>query len=264
MANGEEKGRNRPLVRDYTFLALGALALCGMVLYFDGPGIWGLLPVLLGMIGVLVRWGAAPALYLVTLLVVLILPDRLLWLLGAPSGHRGEVELTDVVLAAASLIYVAAQMRLQSLVRHGVPPDLRRKRRLLSPRLVGRWFLPGQPTHRSGAAGGGELLLLLIAAPGFALVAWLLWMRLALEPSPEPGSLPPVLWQIVVIVWAMVIGLAGMHAFLGYLGRARASPEESTVFLQDQLWGATRGEQRRINRWLVWARLRRQRKEEKP
>jgi hypothetical protein len=32
----------------------------------------------------------------------------------------------------------------------------------------------------------------------------------------------------------------------------------------NQLWTATRGEQRNINRWATWARLRRQRKEEKP
>jgi hypothetical protein len=32
------------------------------------------------------------------------------------------------------------------------------------------------------------------------------------------------------------------------------------LFLQDELWKETRGEQRRINRWRAWARLR-QRKE---
>jgi hypothetical protein len=30
------------------------------------------------------------------------------------------------------------------------------------------------------------------------------------------------------------------------------------VYLQDQLWSATRGEQRRIQRWLAWARLKRE------
>ena len=56
---------------------------------------------------------------------------------------------------------------------------------------------------------------------------------------------------------------AGGAAVLAWLGRMLASRQQSLMFLQDQLWAQTRGEQRRINRWAVWARLRRQRKEEK-
>jgi hypothetical protein len=36
--------------------------------------------------------------------------------------------------------------------------------------------------------------------------------------------------------------------------------EEATLFLQDVLWKETRGEQRRLNRWSAWARLRHNRK----
>jgi hypothetical protein len=55
--------------------------------------------------------------------------------------------------------------------------------------------------------------------------------------------------------------LAATAALLGYLRWARATPEESLLYLQDQAWAATRSEQRRLNRWLIWARLRRRQKE---
>ena len=255
---GPARGGTRPLVRDYSFLAVGALAVCALVLFSEVPGVWGLLPALLGLAGVVLRWGMAPGLYLMTLVAILLINRS-----RYPVWYRSS-PVTDLVLATASLVYVAAQMRLQTLVRHGVPPDARRRRRPPGSRVVGRWFVPVKAEPRSGArAGTGELLLLLAGAPVFTLVAYLLWLRLAFEPPPDMTGLPPALWQVVVVLWGMAIGLALAYTFLSYLGRARASPEESALFLQDQLWAATRGEQRRMNRWLVWARLRRQRKEER-
>jgi hypothetical protein len=46
------------------------------------------------------------------------------------------------------------------------------------------------------------------------------------------------------------------------LGRRRAPTEENLLYLQDQLWQQTRHEQATLNRWLVWARLRWQRRKE--
>jgi hypothetical protein len=82
------------------------------------------------------------------------------------------------------------------------------------------------------------------------------------EPPPAWLDLDPTLWRLLLLVWGMGLGLAGLHAFLSYVGRIQASREESLLYLQDQLWSQTRGEERRINRWAVWGRLRRQRKEE--
>jgi len=38
-------------------------------------------------------------------------------------------------------------------------------------------------------------------------------------------------------------------------------PEEAALFLQDTLWRETSREQRRINRWIAWARRRQRGKE---
>jgi hypothetical protein len=259
-----DAGAGNSVLRDYQFLAAGALAVCGMVLYFDRPGVWwALVPVLIGLVGVLLGWSAAPGLYLVTLAGALVYHARMYPVVVFPEQRPSP--LPTVLLAAASLTYVAAQMRVLTLMRHGVPPDPRRHLRPPGQRVRGRWFLPAPPAGRSAArVGAGEMAGLLAGAVVFAVVAFLLLTRLTVEDSPQPNLLPAEWWQIALVLWAAGVGVAAAYAFLSYLGRANASPEESALYLQDQLWTATRGEQRRINRWLTWARLGRQQKEETP
>jgi len=59
------------------------------------------------------------------------------------------------------------------------------------------------------------------------------------------------------------VALAAGSAVLAYARQASATPEEALLYLQDQVWRDTRCEQSRINRWLVWARLRWQRRKER-
>ena len=69
-------------------------------------------------------------------------------------------------------------------------------------------------------------------------------------------------WHLLVLIWLGSLVLMGASAVLAYVERAQAGPEESLLYLQDQLWTQTRGEQRRIHRWMVWLRLRRQKQQE--
>src|SRR5262249_29554462 len=52
---------NDPDARGYTFAALGALAMIFLILFQQGSDIGGLLVVVIGVAGVLLRWVAAPA-----------------------------------------------------------------------------------------------------------------------------------------------------------------------------------------------------------
>ena len=70
------------------------------------------------------------------------------------------------------------------------------------------------------------------------------------------------LWQGVLVLWLAVLGLLLASAVLGYLRRLRAPLAENLLYLQDQLWRETRGEQSLLNRWLTWARLRAQKRKE--
>jgi hypothetical protein len=74
---------------------------------------------------------------------------------------------------------------------------------------------------------------------------------------------PAPLWRTLVLFWTIGLVLLVGAGLIDYLGRRALSPDESAVFLQDQLWQETRGEQRRLGRWLAWARLRQRRKEQR-
>ena len=66
---------------------------------------------------------------------------------------------------------------------------------------------------------------------------------------------------ILAIIVALVLGVVVASAFLGYWRSAAQTREQAALVLQDAVWAETRGEQRRLNRWLAWARLRRREKE---
>jgi hypothetical protein len=256
----------RPVVRDYLIVCLAALLFLTLILQYEGYGWWSLLPLLVGVVGVVARWGAAPPLVLLVLMMMLLLRGMLTSVL-LPLGDEPLAGL-DLILAILTLVYLSSATRLLALLRHTVPPDVRRARRPPGSRVRGRWLLPREATSRSSPAiPSGEIVTLLVSVPPFALLAALLWIRLGVEPPPrwlelDPTLWPPTLWRLLLLVWGMGIALAGLHAFLAYLGRTQASAEQSLLYLQDQLWTQTRGEERRINRWVVWGRLRRQRKEE--
>jgi hypothetical protein len=90
-----------------------------------------------------------------------------------------------------------------------------------------------------------------------ALVFWFLSGFL-----PAGLELSPVAWRNVSYFWAFVMVVSLCVAVFRYLGRSGARPEENLLYLQDQLWRQTRHEQSTLNRWLVWARLRWQRRKE--
>jgi len=89
------------------------------------------------------------------------------------------------------------------------------------------------------------------ACAALALLGWLLLQSMA-----PHLDLPQRLWQAIVLVWRAVSALALGSAATGYLRRAGAGPEESVLYLQDQLWRDLRREQGEVERWTAWRRLR--------
>src|SRR5581483_9909399 len=94
----------------------------------------------------------------------------------------------------------------------------------------------------------------LLALPIWTGLAQVLWLVLP-QTAGNPGLIVPV-WR--VILWLWIFGGIALLATSGfaYWHRSTMSVEEATLFLQDTLWRETRGEQRRINRWFAWARVR--------
>jgi hypothetical protein len=230
-------------VRNCTTLCLGALLVLVVVLVQDGLRWWSALPALIGTIALLAHWGAGPPLVLVSLAGLLLSHERIRMSYTYWSRPRTPTVM-ELILCAAVFTYVAGHYRLLSLTRHVFPPDPRRRGRSagLSRRRAARLVT------------SGELTMVLLASLFWTGMAVLTWLRLA-EDRPRLGLRPEV-WRALLVVWALALAFAVVSVVIGYLRQARAAPEESLLYLQDQVWRETRREQGLVNRWLSWARLR--------
>jgi hypothetical protein len=161
-------------------------------------------------------------------------------------------------------MYLLGFYRLQGLVHNVFPVDPRRKRWLRAAQARG--------VPEADQASPGEKRPLACVRPAevpwlvglglfWTLVACLFWFVVARVPVLEGFSAPT--WRALVVFWLAALGLMLSSAVLAYLRLAKADPEAAQIYLQDQLWLQSRHEQSRLNRWLVWARLRAQRRKEK-
>ena len=115
------KRQDETVLRNYEFFCLASLLVLLLVLVQRDLGFLSLLPFLIGLGGIAGRWRCANVLLLGSLVVLLtgmFAPWRsyLLW---------EEDALTDALLAAAVLGYVAGQLRLQALAGRVFPADPR-------------------------------------------------------------------------------------------------------------------------------------------
>lgn len=256
--------------RDYALVALGGLFLVFLMLLQEDFGWWAVIPPLAGTLGVLTAWGVGPAVVLFFVLVLFAarnLPPLIgvpNFVLGLPSWYRPPgSSLADAALAAGLLAYVAGHARLLTLRHWAVPPDPRRAKPPRDARLRGRWFLPAKETRRSARhVRTGELLGLLGSIPIFLVFAGLIWINVEGSTERDRLGFPPPVRQALTLVWLGGFVLAVGWAAGAYLGRAKGGRAAALTYLQDQLWDATRGEQRQITRTVVRGRLRRQKQEE--
>jgi len=243
----------------YTVLTLLALAAVLVALIERGVILYvALAPVLIGLVGVVTRMASGPVAVVLTLGVCLY---------GFPDyGLVGPLRLADVMLCAAVLGYVAAQYRLQSLTGHVFPPDPRRREaRPPWHRGFFRWLLR-PPVVRQRRAGRlvteKEIGALVLSLPAWAVLAQLCWRALPSEPGYHLGLTSPA-WQAMLLTWVVGLGLFVTASLVAYWGRRNMTADEAALFLQDTLWRETRREQRVVNRWLAWARLRQGRRKGK-
>jgi hypothetical protein len=229
-------------VRNYELFAVAALAILALALVQRGYGGLCMLPVTAGLFGIWLRWGLAPVILLLSLVFQLF--DR--WSGG--WSRYPDWDLSDLLQCAAVLGYVSAQSRLVGLTKSLIPADPRVRQRLID-----------KPAQRPVPAE--ELTRLLIMIVACALLASWFWASLPTDWNDL--GLPASLWQMLLLLWLLGVGLYVASGLFSYLGRERMTPEEAMLLLQDQLWADHRGEQRRSARWLAWARLRYQRRLDK-
>jgi hypothetical protein len=246
-----------PVVPTYTVLCLVALAVIFLVLLQHGFGSWSLSVPLIGGLGLILRWRAAAQLLLLALAAFLLVEGGEVrsWIrIGVLNPVRFPI--ADFVLCAAVLVYVVAQYRLQSLQHCVFPPDPRRRERTaekasgllrLAPKMV-------QQRRSVQLASPWEIGRLLLALPVWAGLAQLCWW--ALPAHVEFFDLPRWIVQALLLTWILGLVLFVSVGLLSYVSLRGARPVEAKLFLQDTLWQETRREQRRLNRWMAWSRLR--------
>jgi hypothetical protein len=161
------------------------------------------------------------------------------------------------------LTYLAGQFRLQGMLDHIVPIDPRRREG--PPRWhVGLLSIRYQPDvvrekRAPSLVTREEIGMLILGSALWAGLAQVCWNLLPLEKANPDLPLP--VWRAIILAWIIGAGLYIVFGLLNYLSQRALTAHEAALFLQDVLWKETRGEQRRLNRWTAWARLRRRQRE---
>jgi hypothetical protein len=175
------------------------------------------------------------------------------WRTDLPS--RDVLPVSDFLLAISVLTYAAAHYRLQGLTRRLFPPVPRRA----TPASMKQ---EEETACRSpDLVTGREVMVMLAGLAACGVGAALFWDWL--QGQETDLVILDTAWQGILVLWLVGGTVLAAAAGLRYLALRRMTRTEAQLYLQDVLWRETRGEQRRLNRWLAWAWLRRRRREEK-
>ena len=248
-----------PAVRDYRLASLVCLCVLAMSLWQEGFEAWALLPLIPGLLSLLLLSSAGPIFVLVLL--------GLLYGIGSRLGlGTSESWWNSGLLIAACLGYTACHWRLLSLTKQAVPSDPRWAKAPAHPHLKGRWFQREQASVRSvQQTNAGEWLVLLTQASIFPLLGLGGLLLLATEMSVgTPQGVSRTLWGLLWLAWTVLGLLGGGYALFTLLRWYHLSRAEAELFLQDELWSATRGPQRRIQATIVQQRYHAEKRGERP
>jgi hypothetical protein len=169
-------------------------------------------------------------------------------LMGPDSQSPRVFDVADVLMCVTGLAYFIGHYRLNGLWHGVLPPDSRQP-------AASAGEKSGPPRVRSEESlSVAELTGLVFAVPAFAVLGQLcFWLLQQRWPIVEPLAR----WRTVLIAaWTLVLVVfLAAHAFR-YWKRLQMDRVSAMLLLQDMLWHETRGEQRRLNRWIAWKSLR--------
>lgn len=258
-----------PGVKNYLFAGLAALAMVFVVLFQNGSDLGGLLVAIIGVAGLVVRWAAAPYLFVVILVYFIVFP------LGVPDPgisnpaeiRYGRFRVADMVLVFSAVVYLACQFRVFGLVKQAVPFDR-------TPRNG------EQPARRPAALiPTGEITRLLYLAAGVVLAGQFLWLfatgvevnagstfplrvaaprRLPFDPDESPATLSPVASRFVLLTGVVFFGTLLARLVFGYWRLRVMGPAEAAMVVQEAGWNETRREDVRVAKWRARARAERE------
>jgi hypothetical protein len=258
---------NDPAVRNYTIAALSALAMIFLIMFQQGSDIGGLIIVVVGAGGVLLRWVAAPPIVLIVLTYFMVFP------FGIPGEaydnkfaiEDGRFVLPDVLLVLSMLVYVACTYRILGFVHQAIAYEGAVKR------------IDEPPTRRPPALiTPSELGILLGVSAVLVVVGQLVWWFISgVEVVPgedfplrwvgagrtlrdyEPvGGMPPRLTRFVVTVLLLFFGVLLVRLVFGYWRWRMMGAAEGGMILLEGGWVETKRERSRFEKWRIWGRKR--------
>lgn len=255
-------------VRNYLFAGLAALAMIFVVLFGRGADLGGLLILLTGAGGMVLRRAGVPPLVLLLLLYFQVFPYGL----PPPDENpfaiaEGRFGVGDMILAAAVVVYVACHYRVYGLTARAFPAESTTPPRgeQRPPRRTPANVRPDEVTR---------LVVLAVAAAVAGQVVWwglttatidvvanfpLRFDRPAVGRGQQPGFYGPRTTRVLLLVGLVAGGVMLGRLVFGYWRLRRLSPAEGGLILQEAGWDETRREQVRVAAWRAWGRARRAR-----
>lgn len=277
---------NVPAIRNYVFLALGALAMLVLLLMEQGSNLGAILIAILGVCGVMLRFVASPVL-------VLLVVSYFMW---TPTGIPGEgysftslIEMRrfhfiDVVIVLSLLVYTIAQYRIYGLVHQAIA-------------FEGRGQRKGEPHTRRPARliRQNELAVMLGLSVALVIAGQLFWLlatnievttgdefplRIAesradilrnysqsmqphgLSGTPEDerfsrrGVLSKGASRFFVLLGMLFFGTLLATLVFRYWRLRTIGPDEGAMILLDSGWGESSRERVRLEKWRSWGRKR--------
>lgn len=265
--------------RTYMVLGVAAALALGLALMQHSEGIWPAVPTLIAIAGLMFHWLSAPVFMLLSVAMAL--------LVNQPQTTSYTPPMNDVLLAGSVVAVMLAHFRLYSITSAILPHDPRRtldpsrqRRRgpamwleilmvlTMVPYIIymmrrkrprAKNVLP--PVRRDGVPLVDEWPRAVGQAVVCGVVAIALWELTSRIP-------PPMLtireqWRLGLMIWFVLTPVLLVSAVTWYRQSNRWSPAEARLVLNDELWRETRGEQRRIVRWISRARLNQNNRTEK-
>lgn len=242
----------------YQFLCGLGLGLIFLMQSEQGILLLNLLTIMVGALGLLSKLRLGPIYLLLTLTFAQLLHR---YFVGRGTSEAllraGPEELSPILLAVGVLAYVLGHFRLQGHWHEAFPRDPRqrtgpvkrpffgfRARRTVTPHRRPR------EEYRLEEIPALVISALLPAVAASLACAWLARRAGAFHDLPA--------WAMRPLWFLLGCGLAGfvLRHLLEIVRHRRMTSAEALLWLQDQVWRETRGEQRRIQRWWTWQRLR--------
>jgi hypothetical protein len=148
------------------------------------------------------------------------------------------------------LAYVIGHYRLQALSSYIFPPERRGLKKKSKKDHADR-------PRADRTVGGGEIGWLVFTLP-FVSFAAILVLRMLPAPRTAFGNNPNA-WMTLILLWIVGLGVFLGYGLMAYLTLRNLDVAEARMYVQDQLWLEMRRDLRRLSRWRVWARLRKDR-----